>query len=90
MRCDIETASFGQGFVKMKSIKAIFRRGQGKDIHGQAQGQGDDISRSSSISNLNAESKAKGALLKSRKSASRDRLDKIVDKKHEKKGKNLS
>ncbi|XP_049825218.1 cytospin-A isoform X5 [Aethina tumida] len=45
----------------------------------------DDLSRTSSISNLNADAKgSRGA--KPKKAASRDRLDKIGDKKHDKKG----
>lgn len=74
----------------MKSIKAIFRRGQISKAADQAQGGG-DLSRTSSISNLNAASdpKSKGALSKNRKSASRDKLDKVgeKEKKHDKKGK---
>lgn len=78
--------------MKMKNIKAIFRRGQAqassKSEQGQLQGQiREDLSRSSSVTNLNADHKNKGAFSKLKKSASKDRLDKISDKKHEKKGK---
>lgn len=66
----------------MKSIKAIFRRGQTK-LDGQ--NIGDNLSRTSSITNIDADTKSnKGA--KPKKSSSRDRLDKLVDKKNDKKG----
>lgn len=65
----------------MKSIKAIFRRGQNTKLDGQ---NIDNLSRTSSITNLDGDTKSsKGA--KPKKSASRDRLDKIVDKKNDKK-----
>lgn len=71
--------------MKMKSIRSIFRR-----VHGTnktSEQSGDDLSRSSSITNLNAEGKSsKGASSKIKKSASKDRLDKIADKKNDKKG----
>lgn len=68
----------------MKSIKAIFRRGQNAKIDGQ--NLPDNLSRTSSITNVDAEQKqGKGA--KPRKSASRDRIDKITEgKKNDKKG----
>ncbi|XP_018568252.1 uncharacterized protein LOC108908637 isoform X2 [Anoplophora glabripennis] len=68
----------------MKSIKAIFRRGQNAKLDGQ--NLPDNLSRTSSITNLDAEQKlGKGA--KPRKTASRDRIDKIGDgKKNDKKG----
>ncbi|KRT84396.1 hypothetical protein AMK59_714, partial [Oryctes borbonicus] len=66
----------------MKSIRSIFRRVQGTNKNDQA---GDDLSRSSSITNL-SDTKNKGASSKIKKSASKDRLDKIVDKKNDKKG----
>lgn len=67
----------------MKSIKAIFRRGQAPSS--KIEDNRDDLSRTSSISNLNADAKgSRGA--KPKKAASRDRLDKIGDKKHDKKG----
>ncbi|KAG5888907.1 hypothetical protein JTB14_006050 [Gonioctena quinquepunctata] len=68
----------------MKSIKAIFRRGQNPKLEGQ--NLGDNLSRTSSITNLDPEQRnSKGA--KPRKSASRDRIDKIGDsKKNDKKG----
>ncbi|KAK9753982.1 hypothetical protein QE152_g1537 [Popillia japonica] len=59
-------------------------------VHGTnktSEQSGDDLSRSSSITNLNAEGKSsKGASSKIKKSASKDRLDKIADKKNDKKG----
>lgn len=69
----------------MKSIKAIFRRNPKLD----GQNIGDNLSRTSSITNLDADTKSsKGA--KPKKSASRDRLDKIGDgKKNDKKGEYL-
>lgn len=78
--------------MKMKNIKAIFRRGQAqassKSEQGQLQGQiREDLSRSSSVTNLNSDHKNKGAFSKLRKSASKDRLDKLADnKKNDKKG----
>lgn len=68
--------------VKMKSIKAIFRRGQQPSkIEGPTP---ENLSRSSSINNLNVE-KAKGA--KPKKTESKDKLDKL-SLKNEKKGLN--
>lgn len=76
----------------MKSIKAIFRRGGQNskgDHHHQhnlqgcsnSGGSGGDLSRTSSISNINvAEQKSKGALSKTatnKKPTSREKLDKI-------------
>lgn len=76
----------------MKSIKAIFRRGQstkGEQVV-QGGGSGGDLSRTSSISNINvAEQKSKGALSKTKKPTSREKLDKIVgdkEKRNDKKG----
>lgn len=71
----------------MKSIKAIFRRGQNSKLDGQ--NIGDNLSRTSSITNLDADTKtSKGA--KPKKSASRDRLDKIGEnKKNDKKSEYL-
>lgn len=69
--------------MTMKSIRSIFRRVQGSNKNEQT---ADDVSRSSSITNLNAEGKNKGASSKIKKSASKDRLDKIADKKNDKKG----
>lgn len=67
----------------MKSIKAIFRRGQNTKLDGQ--NIGDNLSRTSSITNLDADTKSnKGA--KPKKSSSRDRLDKLGDRKNDKKG----
>lgn len=64
-----------------KSFKAIFRRGQAKGEHEQAGAAAEDLSRASSASNLNAaEQKSKGALSKTKKPSSRDKLDKIGDK----------
>lgn len=76
--------------MKMKSIRAIFRRGQtSKGEQGLAQNQTpEDLSRASSISSLNADQKNKGAFAKLRKGISKERIDKIGDKKHDKKGKN--
>ncbi|CAH0549408.1 unnamed protein product [Brassicogethes aeneus] len=68
---------------KMKSIKAIFRRGQSQQVAVDQQNQ-DDLSRASSISNLNSEGKNKGA--KPRKAPSRDRIDKVGEKKNDRKG----
>lgn len=70
--------------MKMKSIKAIFRRGQNQKGDGQIIPE--DLSRASSITNLNVDPKNKGA--KPKKSESRDRLDKITssEKKNDKKG----
>lgn len=68
--------------VKMKSIKAIFRRGQQPSkIEGPTP---ENLSRSSSINNLNVE-KGKGA--KPKKTESKDKLDKL-SLKNEKKGLN--
>ncbi|XP_044764313.1 cytospin-A-like isoform X4 [Coccinella septempunctata] len=65
----------------MKSIKAIFRRGQtSTKLDGQIHTP-EDLSRSSSVTNLNAveqNSPKKTGTTKPRKSSSRDRLDKIV------------
>lgn len=78
--------------MKMKNIKAIFRRGQTQAQSKAADQQApprEDLSRSSSISNLNSgelRDRNKGAFAKVRKSASRDRLDKLGEKKAEKKG----
>lgn len=71
----------------MKSIKAIFRRGQNTKLDGQ---NIDNLSRTSSITNLDADIKtSKGA--KPKKSASRDRLDKIGEnKKNDKKSEYFS
>lgn len=68
--------------VKMKSIKAIFRRGQQSSKIDTASTP-DDLSRSSSITNLNVDTKSKGA--KPKKAESKDRLDKVTDKKNDKK-----
>jgi hypothetical protein len=66
--------------VKMKSLKAIFRRGQqSSKIEAQTP---EDLSRSSSITNLNVDQRAKGA--KPKKAESKDKLDKVADKKHDK------
>lgn len=79
--------------MKMKNIKAIFRRGQTQaqsKPDQQPQQQRGDLSRSSSISNLNSadlKDRNKGAFAKVRKSASKDRLDKLGERKVEKKGK---
>ncbi|KAL3272111.1 hypothetical protein HHI36_022573 [Cryptolaemus montrouzieri] len=80
----------------MKSIKAIFRRGQTSSKLDPQIHTPEDLSRSSSVSNLNAVDqtglKTKGGGSKSRKSASRDKLDKIsigtgtIDRKYDKKG----
>lgn len=82
--------------MKMKNIKAIFRRGQAqaqsKSDQQSQQQQREDLSRSSSISNLNSadlKDKNKGAFSKVRKSASKDRLDKLGEKKAEKRGRCL-
>ncbi|KAK9874469.1 hypothetical protein WA026_002817 [Henosepilachna vigintioctopunctata] len=80
----------------MKSIKAIFRRGQTSNkLDGQIHTP-ESLSRSSSITNLNAAEqttpKVKGGGTKPRKSASRDKLDKVgvgtgtTDRKNERKG----
>lgn len=74
--------------MKMKNIKAIFRRGQTQVSSKFEQGHiNENLSRSSSVTNLNAEHKNKGAFSKLRNSASKDRLDKLTDKKNDKKGK---
>ncbi|XP_045469133.1 cytospin-A-like isoform X4 [Harmonia axyridis] len=79
----------------MKSIKAIFRRGQTSKLDGQIHTP-EDLSRSSSVTNLNAvdqtSPKTKTGTNKPRKSSSRDRLDKIAsstgtaERKNERKG----
>ena len=66
--------------VKMKSIKAIFRSGQQPSKPETTTPE--ELSRSSSASNLNAEHKPKGA--RPKKADSKDRLDKTAaDKKHD-------
>nr|XP_023011898.1 uncharacterized protein LOC111502138 isoform X1 [Leptinotarsa decemlineata]XP_023011899.1 uncharacterized protein LOC111502138 isoform X2 [Leptinotarsa decemlineata] len=67
------------------SSNVTYRRGQNSKLEGH--NLGDNLSRTSSITNIDADQKnSKGA--KPRKSASRDRIDKIGDKKHDKKGLN--
>lgn len=69
--------------MKMRSIRAIFRRGgqqnQKTDNHQQQQQQQqtpEELSRASSVSSLNAEQKqAKGAFSKIRKGVSKERID---------------
>ncbi|KAK5638140.1 hypothetical protein RI129_012435 [Pyrocoelia pectoralis] len=74
--------------IKMKNIKAIFRRGQTQASSKSEPGQlRDDLTRCSSVTNL-AENKSKGAFSKLRKSASKDKLDKLTEKKNEKDGSN--
>ncbi|KAB0791235.1 hypothetical protein PPYR_03035 [Photinus pyralis] len=69
--------------IKMKNIKAIFRRGQTQASSKSEPGQlREDLTRCSSATNL-AETKSKGAFSKLRKSASKDKLDKLTEKKGE-------
>lgn len=75
--------------MKMRSIRAIFRRGGGQQNQkggGGAEGQitqpsnnqtPEELSRASSVSSLNAEQKSKGAFAKLRKGASKEKIDKI-------------
>ena len=72
--------------MKMKSIKAIFRRGQVGKID-PVQGQAEDVLESSSSNGASLENRSKGALSKSKKSSSKDKLDKIAEKRNDKKGK---
>lgn len=73
--------------MKMRSIRAIFRRGgqqnqksggSGADGGQQQNNQTpEELSRASSVSSLNAEQKSKGAFAKLRKGASKEKIDKI-------------
>lgn len=90
--------------MKMRSIRAIFRRGGHQQSHhqkGGAEGQQqqqqnsqtpEELSRASSVSSLNAEQKSKGAFAKLRKGASKEKIDKIGNgdgkRNDHKKGKN--
>lgn len=70
--------------MRMRSIRAIFRRGQGsKGEPGQHQNQ-DDLSRTSSVSSLNADQKNKGAFAKLRKGVSKEKID--GERKNDRKG----
>ncbi|KAF5291789.1 hypothetical protein FQA39_LY14277 [Lamprigera yunnana] len=54
----------------------VTRRGQTQTSSKSEQNRNDELTRSSSATNLNADGKAKGAFSKLRKSASKDKLDK--------------
>ncbi|KAF2904053.1 hypothetical protein ILUMI_02120, partial [Ignelater luminosus] len=86
-----EAKIYGRLRKPIESPNLASKRGQAqassKSEQGQLQGQiCEDLSRSSSVTNLNADHKNKGAFSKLKKSASKDRLDKLSDKKNEKKG----
>ncbi|CAH0549405.1 unnamed protein product [Brassicogethes aeneus] len=69
--------------VSVAVANVTLRRGQSQQVAVDQQNQ-DDLSRASSISNLNSEGKNKGA--KPRKAPSRDRIDKVGEKKNDRKG----
>lgn len=78
--------------MKMRSIRAIFRRGGQQNQKGEGQQQQqqtpEELSRASSVSSLNAEQKqAKGAFSKIRKGVSKEKIDGDGNKKNnDKKG----
>lgn len=68
----------------MRSIRAIFRRGQREPQQPQQQQTPEELSRASSASSLNAEQQkqTKGAFAKVRKGVSKEKIDKIGDARH--------
>ncbi|KAK4877947.1 hypothetical protein RN001_010453 [Aquatica leii] len=68
----------------------VTKRGQAQaSSKSEQQGRGaDELTRCSSVTNLNTDSKSKGAFSKLRKSASKDKLDKLTEKKNDKESSN--